>query len=335
MKFAIYGAGAIGGFLGARLRLAGQDVSLIARGPHLEAIRTKGLRVRDAVLGDLSLQAPATDDPQEIGRVDVVVLGVKAHALTAIAPRVAALLGPETVVLTVQNGLPWWYFQGLEPPLTGERLESVDPGGLIADSIDARRVIGCLAYCSAAVSEPGVIEHVEGVRFPLGEPGGSRSERVRRLAGIFDKAGLKAPVRKDLRHDIWVKMLGNAALNPISALTRTSLGEMLADPLIRELARAVMQEVVQTAAGAGVRMRISPEQRLEGAARAGSHKTSMLQDVEAGRPIEIEPIAGAVIELAGKVGVAAPNLRALYACCRLAGRAASAEPGRPIPDGAA
>ena len=321
MKFAIYGAGAIGGFLGARLSLAGEDVSLIARGPHLEAIRANGLRVRSAVLDDFSSNAPATDDPAEIGEVDVVVLGVKSHAITAIAPKLGPLLGRETVVVTIQNGIPWWYFHGVEGPLAGERLESVDPGGMIADSIDARRVIGCLAYCSASVAEPGVIEHVEGVRFPLGEPDGSRSERIQGFAKIFEGAGLKAPIRKDIRHDLWVKVLGNAAFNPISAVTRATLGEMLADPPTRELARAVMQEVIETAAGVGVRIRISLEKRLEGAARIGSHKTSMLQDIEAGRPIEIEPIVGAVIELADKVGVATPNLRDLYERARLAARA--------------
>ena len=321
MKFAVYGAGAIGGFLGARLSLAGEDVSLIARGPHLEAIRANGLRVRSAVLDDFSSNAPATDDPAEIGEVDVVVLGVKSHALTAIAPKVAPLLGPDTIVVTTQNGVPWWYFHGIEGPLAGERLESVDPGGVIADAIDARRVIGCLAYCSASVAKPGVIEHVEGVRFPLGEPDGSRGERIQGLAKIFEGAGLKAPIRKDMRHDIWVKVLGNAAFNPISAVTRATLGEMLADPPTRELARAVMEEVIQTAAGVGVRIRISPEKRLEGAAQIGSHKTSMLQDIEAGRPIEIEPIVGAVIELADKVGVATPNLRDLYERARLAARA--------------
>ena len=321
MKFAVYGAGAIGGFLGARLSVAGEDVSLIARGPHLEAIRANGLRVRSAVVGDFSSNAPATDDPADIGEVDVVVLGVKSHAITAIAPKLAPLLGPDTIVVTTQNGIPWWYFNGIEGPLAGERLESVDPGGVIAASIDARRVIGCLAYCSASVIEPGVIEHVEGVRFPLGEPDGSRGERIVGLSKIFGGAGLKAPIRKDMRHDIWVKVLGNAAFNPISVIRRATLGEMLADPPTRELARAVMEEVIETAAGVGVRIRISLEKRLEGAAQIGSHKTSMLQDIEAGRPIEIEPIVGAVIELADKVGVATPNLRDLYKRARSAARA--------------
>ena len=320
MKFAVYGAGAIGGFLGARLSVAGEDVSLIARGPHLEAIRSNGLRVRSAVVGDFSSKAPVTDDPADIGEVDVVVLGVKSHALTAIAPKLAPLLGPDTIVVTTQNGIPWWYFNGIEGPLAGERLESVDPGGVIADSIDVRRVIGCLAYCSASVIEPGVIEHVEGVRFPLGEPDGSRSKRIQLLSKIFGQAGLKSPIRNDMRHDIWVKVLGNAAFNPISVIRRATLGEMLADPPTRELARGVMEEVIETAAGVGVRIRISLEKRLEGAARIGSHKTSMLQDIEAGRPIEIEPIVGAVIELADKVGVPTPNLRDLYQRARLAAR---------------
>ncbi len=323
MKFAIYGAGAIGGFLGARLAVAGEDVSLIARGPHIEAIRANGLRVRSAVLDDFSTNAPATDDPADIGEVDVVVLGVKSHALTAIAPKLAPLLGTDTIVVTTQNGVPWWYFHGLDGPLAGERLESVDPGGVIAEAIDAGRVIGCLAYCSASVAEPGVIEHVEGVRFPLGEPDGSRSERIVGLSKTFEGAGLKAPIRKDMRHDIWVKVLGNAAFNPISAITRKTLGAMLADSPTRELARAVMEEVIETAAGIGVRIRISAQKRLEGAAQVGGHKTSMLQDIEAGRPIEIEPIVGAVIELAEKVGVRTPHLRDVYErACRAAGAGA-------------
>ena len=318
MKFAIYGAGAIGGFLGSRLALDGTDVSLIARGPHLEAIQAKGLRVYSCALGNSCSKIPATDDPADIGPVDAVILGVKSHAISSIAPKLAPLLDPKTVVITTQNGIPWWYFYDLEGPLSGTNLESVDPGRIIASSIDPQRVIGCLAYCSASVSAPGVIEHIEGIRFPLGEPDGSRSERVQRVANVFESAGLRAPIRKDLRHDIWVKILGNAAFNPISAVTRKTLGEMLADPPTRELARSVMEEIIQTAEGFGIKIRISPEKRLEGAARVGDHKTSMLQDIEAGRPTEIEPLVGAVLELAGKIHVSTPTIRELYHRAQLA-----------------
>ena len=317
MKFAVYGAGAIGAFMGARLMNAGNEVALIARGPHLEAMRAKGLRIRSQVVGDLECHPQVTDDPTEIGEVDVVILGVKAHGLTAIAPKLGPLLGPETTVVTTQNGIPWWYFHGLGGQWQGTHLESVDPGGVIAAHIDARRVIGCLAYCSSKVVEPGVIEHLEGVRFPLGEPDMTRGERIQKLAAIFNAAGLKAPIRADMRHDIWVKVLGNAALNPISALTRATLLDILQHPPTRELARTMMEEVIRVAEALGVKIRITIERRLEGAEKVGHHKTSMLQDVEAGRPIELEPIVGAVIELAEKTAVEVPNLRAMYACTRL------------------
>ena len=317
MKFAVYGAGAIGAFMGARLMNAGNEVALIARGPHLEAMRAKGLRIRSRVAGDFECRPQVTNDAADIGEVDAVILGVKAHGLTAIAPKLGPLLGPETTVVTTQNGIPWWYFHGLGGQWQGTHLESVDPGGVIAAHIEARRVIGCLAYCSSKVVEPGVIEHLEGVRFPLGEPDMTRGGRIQELAAIFSAAGLKAPIRADMRHDIWVKVLGNAALNPISALTRATLLNILQHPPTRELARALMQEAVRVAGALGVRIRITIEQRLEGAEKIGHHKTSMLQDVEAGRPIELEPIVGAVIELAEKTGVEVPNLRAMYACTRL------------------
>ena len=317
MKFAVYGAGAIGAFMGARLMNAGNEVALIARGPHLEAMRAKGLRIRSRVVGDFECRPQVTDDPAEIGEVDAVVLGVKAHGLTAIAPKLGPLLGPETTVVTTQNGIPWWYFHGLGGQWQGTHLESVDPGGVIAAHIDARRVIGCLAYCSSKVVEPGVIEHIDGVRFPLGEPDMTRSGRIQELAAIFNAAGLKAPIRADMRHEIWVKVLGNAALNPISALTRATLLDILQHPPTRELARALMEEVVRVAEALGTKIRITIERRLEGAEKVGHHKTSMLQDLEVGRPIELEPIVGAVIELAEKTGVEVPNLRAMYACTRL------------------
>ena len=317
MKFAVYGAGAIGAFMGARLMNAGNEVARIARGPHLEAMRAKGLQIRSQVVGDFECRPQVTDDPTEIGEVDVVILGVKAHGLTAIAPKLGPLLGPETTVVTTQNGIPWWYFHGLGGQWQGTHLESVDPGGVIAAHIDARRVIGCLAYCSSKVVEPGVIEHLEGVRFPLGEPDMTRGGRIQKLAAIFNAAGLKAPIRADMRHDIWVKVLGNAALNPISALTRATLLDILQHPPTRELARTMMEEVIRVAEALGVKIRITIERRLEGAEKVGHHKTSMLQDVEAGRPIELEPIVGAVIELAEKTAVEVPNLRAMYACTRL------------------
>ena len=317
MKFAVYGAGAIGAFMGARLLKGGNEVSLIARGPHLEAMRARGLRIRSRIVGDFECRPQVSANPAEIGAVDTVILGVKAHGLAAIAPKLGPLLDPETIVVTTQNGIPWWYFHSLGGQWQGAHLESVDPGGVIASHIDARRVIGCLAYCSSKVVEPGVVEHGDGVRFPLGEPDAARSERIQKLAAVFSAAGLKAPIRSDLRHDIWVKVLGNAALNPISALTRATLLEILRHPPTKALARALMEEVMQVAEALGVKIRITVDQRLQGAEKVGHHKTSMLQDLEAGRPIELEPIVGAVIELAEKTGVEVPNLRAIYACTRL------------------
>ena len=318
MKFAVYGAGAIGGFLGSRLALDGIEVSLIARGPHLEAIQAKGLRVNSKILGDSCAKIPATNDPAEIGQVDAIILGVKSHVISCIVTKLTPLLNPQTIIISTQNGIPWWYFYSFEGPFAGTDLESVDPGGVIASSIDLRRVIGCLAYCSASISSPGIIEHIEGVRFPLGELNGSRSGRIQQLANIFKSAGLRTPIRKDIRHDVWVKILGNAVFNPISVVTRKTLGEMLADPPTRELAQSAMEEIVQIAEGFGIKIRISPESRLKGAGQVGDHKTSMLQDIEAGRTTEIETLVGAVLELADKIHISTPKMRDLYHRAQLA-----------------
>ena len=317
MKFAIYGAGAIGGLVGSRLIISGEEVALIARGPHLEAIREHGLAVRSQVFGDYHCQPFTTDDPESVGPVDFLILAVKAHSLGGIAPKLAPLLGEETVIVSAQNGIPWWYLDGLEQPWASEPLESVDPGGVIASHIDRRRVIGSIVYASSAVASPGVVEHIEGSRCLLGEPDGSRSERVRRLADAFSASGLKASIRSNIRSDIWVKVLGNAAFNPISALTGATLGGLLRFPPTRKLARAAMEEVVAVAAALGVKMTVSVDRRLAGADQAGDHKTSMLQDLEAGRPLEVGPIVGAVIELGDRVGVKTPTLGALYACTKL------------------
>ncbi len=317
MKYAIYGAGAIGAFLGARLMTAGEEVALLARGPHLAAIKQGGLRIRSTVFGEWQCRPRATDEPAAIGPVDVVVLAVKAQALPAVARRLGPLLGAATQVVGIQNGIPWWYFRGLGGRWEGLHLKAVDPGGVIASQIDVRRVIGCIAYCSASISEPGVVEHVEGVRFPLGELDGSRSERLKTLARSFKKAGLKAPMLSHLRHDIWVKLLGNATFNPISALTGATLRQMAEFPPTRELVHSMMEEMRAVAAAFGVEIELSAERRIAGAQKVGHHKTSMLQDLEAGRSAELEPLLGAVIELASKAGVAVPHLSAVYACSKL------------------
>ena len=316
MRFAIYGAGAVGSVIAARLLESGEDVALIARGAHLEAIRERGLLVRSEVFGEMHSRPLATDDPAELGPVDYVLLLVKAHSVPAIAPAVGHLLGERTTVVTFQNGFPWWYFYGQGEPWEGTRVEAVDPGGVISSTIDASRVIGGIAYCSSSRIEPGVVEHLDSARFPLGEPAQARTERIKTLAEAFSRAGLKAAIRPNIRHEIWVKLLGNVPFNPISALTRLTLGEMLTYEPTRALVRLVMEEVRAVAAAFGVKIGIGSDRRIDGAAKVEAHKTSMLQDLEAGRRPELEPIVGAVVELADEAGVPVPNMRAVYALTR-------------------
>ena len=313
MKFAIYGSGAVGSVIAARLIGSGEDVALIARGAHLQAIRERGLTVRSDVFGEMHSRPFATDDPTEIGPVDFVLLLVKAHGVPAIAPAVRSLLGESTTVVTFQNGFPWWYFYGQGKPWEGTRVEAVDPGGVISSNIDLRRVIGGIAYCSAGRAEPGVVDHLDSARFPLGEPAQPPTDRIKILAETFIRAGLKAAIRPNIRHEIWVKLLGNVPFNPISAITRSTLGDMLTYPPTRQLVRLVMEEVRAVAAAFDVKIGISSDRRIDGAAEIGPHKTSMLQDLEAGRRPELEPIVGAVVELADKAGVPVPNMRAVYA----------------------
>ena len=317
MKYAIYGAGAIGSVLAARLMQAGEDVAVIARGPHLEAIQKNGLRVKSKVFGDMLVRPRASDDPADIGPVDAVLITVKAQAVPAIAPMIKLLTGPDTFIVPFQNGVPWWYFHGLGDSWEGKRLESVDPGGVISSNIDVRRVIAGIAYCSAHIAEPGVVVHNDSNRFPLGEPSGPRTERIQALAQSFINAGLRAALRTEIRHEIWVKLLGNVPFNPISALTKATLGEFLGYAPTRELVRDIMGEVRAIAAAYGIKIGITSERRIEGARKVGPHKTSMLQDLEAGRPPELEPIVGGVIELAEKVDVDVPNIRAVYALAKL------------------
>src|ERR1043165_2237254 len=316
MKFAIVGAWAIGAFVGAMLAKSGEDVTLIARGPHLHAMQQHGVRVRGEI-GEFEAHPAATDDTATIGEVDVVLLTLKAHSLPAMAPRLAPLIGPQTSVVSAQNGIPWWYFFHHGGPLEGTELEAVDPGGVITQHIDSTRVIGCIVYPSTSITEPGVVEHTEGNRFAIGEPDGSKSDRCRELADVFIKSGLRCPIRSNIRHDMWVKLMGNVAYNPISALTRATLLEIVQHRETRALAAAIMQEVESVASGLGIELGISIEQRLAGTEKVGHHKTSMLQDVESGRPIEIEAIVGAVVELGDKLGLSLPYTKAVYACAKL------------------
>lgn len=319
MKFAVAGAGAIGAFVGALLARAGEDVTLIARGPHLRAMREHGVRVRGEI-GEFVVHPSVTDDPATVGVVDVVILSLKAHSLADFAPKLTPLLGPETTVVSAQNGLPWWYFYRHGGGFDGLEIEAIDPGGAISRSLPPGRAIGCVIYCSTSIEEPGVIEHLEGTRFALGEPDKSKSERCRRIADAFIRSGLRAPVRADIRRDIWVKLLGSLAFNPLSAITRATLGDIVKFPPTRLLAHAIMLEGDEVARGLGIEIGIAPEQRLAGAEKVGPHKTSMLQDLEAGRPLELDAIVGAVIEVADKLNIPVPQTRTVYACAKLLDR---------------
>jgi 2-dehydropantoate 2-reductase len=316
VRFAIVGAGAIGAYVGASLARGGHDVALVARGAHLAAMRERGVSVLSP-RGDFSAHPLATDDLPSIGEVDAVLLTLKAHQLTEVAERLAPLYGPSTVVVAMQNGVPWWYFQRHGGPYDGLALTSVDPGGTIGRSIPAERVLGCVIYCSAEIEAPGVIRHSEGTRFSLGEPDRTVSERALRVAKVLEDSGLRAPVEAEIRRDIWIKLLGNAAFNPISALTRATLVEMCDDPGVNALVRETMQECVAIAGRLGVTFDITIDRRIDGARRVGAHKTSMLQDLEAGKPLEIEALAGAVVELGEITGVQTPATREVYALVKL------------------
>lgn len=319
MKFVVVGAGAVGGFVGAMLARSGEDVTLIARGAHLRAMQQNGVRVHGS-LGEFRVSVPATDDPARVGNADVVFLGLKAHSLTEMAPRLAPLLGPTTAIVSAQNGVPWWYFHKHGGEWEGLRLDAVDPGGVIADSLDAERAVGCVLYCSTAITEPGVIEHIDGTRFAIGEPDGSKSERCQNISSVFIKAGLRCPIRRDIRHDIWVKLMGNVVFNPVSALTRATLAEITACRQTRQLSIEIMAEVERVAEALGIKIGVTDEQRIAGAEKVGHHKTSMLQDVEAGRPLELEPIVGAVVEIGNRLKISMPYTTAVYACTKLLGQ---------------
>ena len=329
MKIAVVGAGAIGGYLGARLSLAGEDVTFIARNRNLAAINARGFRL---VLEDGSEQhAPgvrAVQDTTEAGPQDAVLLTVKAHQVQDLLPALRALFGPDTMVVTMINGVPWWYFHKLAGPYQGRRLESVDPGGAIAAAIEPSRVVGGIVYPAAQLLEPGVVRVIEGNRFSLGEPDGSRSPRVEALAQAMMRAGLKAPVARDIRSELWVKLWGNLSFNPISALTHATLEAICRDPQARALAAAMMSEAQTVAEKLGVRFKVTLEQRIAGAAAVGAHKTSMLQDVEAGRALELEALVGSVVELARITATPTPTLDAIYAATGLLAKTLAGERGR-------
>jgi 2-dehydropantoate 2-reductase len=316
MRITVFGAGAIGGYLAAKLGLPAKvDLSIVARGAHLEAIRASGLRlIEDGK--EIAVPVRAAAQAQELGVQDYVVLALKAHSIGPALDQIEPLLGPDTAVGTMQNGVPWWYFHGVGGTLEGTRLQTVDPGGVVWDRIGPDRVIGSVVYPAVEVDAPGVIRHVEGKRFTLGEPSGERSERIMRLADEMVAAGLQAPVRNDIRSEIWVKLWGNLSFNPISALTGSTLSAIVADEGTRSVARAMMLEAQAIGESLGVRFPIGVDRRIKGAGDVGKHKTSMLQDLERGRPMEIDALVTAVQELGRLVGCPTPTIDMVLALVR-------------------
>ncbi|BBK34283.1 ketopantoate reductase [Stella humosa] len=307
MKICIFGAGAIGGYVAAELALSGQDVTVIARGPHLAAIRERGLTLQ--IGGQTKVaRVAATADPAEAGPQDSVIVTLKAHSLPPVAHQLTPLFGPETSVVTAMNGVPWWYFERQPGPFAGHRIVSVDPEGKLAAAIAPERVIGCVVYPACEVVEPGVVRHVEGNRFQLGEIDGQRTPRIEALSQAMNAAGLKAPIRPRIRDDIWLKLWGNAGFNPISALTHGTLEEIAGDAATRPTVRLLMVEVEAVARALGAKLAVDVDTRIQWARDVGAHKTSMLQDLERGRPMEIDALVTAVQELARLVGVATPTL---------------------------
>jgi 2-dehydropantoate 2-reductase len=318
LKICIVGAGAIGGYLGVKLIQAGNEVTLIARGSHLEAIQDKGLELIEADGTSIVVQPTlATSKIEEVKPQDVVILGVKAIAVATIAPSLTTLYHDRTIVIPAQNGIPWWYFYKHGGEYEGTPIKSVDPDGVIRNYIDLDRLIGCVVYPAAEIVKPGVIRHIEGNRFSLGELDGYKSDRIQLLSQTFKQAGLKSPIVKQIRTDIWVKLWGNLAFNPISALTRATLESICQYPPTRELARQMMLEAQAIAQKLDINFGISLEKRINGAEQVGAHKTSMLQDIEAGRPTEIDAIVGAVAELGKLTQVSTPHIDAIYASVKL------------------
>lgn len=318
MRICVVGAGAIGGLLAARLSVSGHSVNVIARGDHLAAIQEGGLKLEEAdgsitAAGDIAASA----DFGAPGPSDAVILALKAHQIVAVADQLEQLYGPDTVVVPVQNGIPWWYFERHGGPHDGRRLDKLDPNGTLSKHIPAERIVASIPYPAAEKTGPGTIKHVEGDRFPIGELDGSKSDRAAAIADAFSEAGFKSRVLTDIRSHIWVKAWGNLAFNPISALTRSTLGEICRTPVTRQLAATMMAEAIAVAEELDVRIRLTIDKRIAGAEAVGEHKTSMLQDVEAGRPLEIDPLVGVFVELGELVGVETPSISAVYALVSL------------------
>lgn len=316
MKIAVLGAGAIGAYVGASLARGGADVHLIARKDNLAVMRKSGVRVLSD-RGDFHVHPPATDDPAEVGPVDIVFLGLKANSYAGSRALLEPLMGPDTAVVAAQNGIPWWYFHGHGGPYDGHRIESVDPDGSVSAAIAPERAIGCVAYPATELEAPGVVRHLEGTRFSIGEPDRTRSDRCERFSEAMVAGGLKCPIEADIRNDIWVKLMGNIAFNPLSALTRATMVAICRHPATHGLVVAMMEEMLAVARALGYELEISVEKRVAGAARVGEHKTSTLQDLEAGKQLELGAIIGAVVELADLTGTQVPSIRAVNAAAEL------------------
>lgn len=316
MRIAVFGAGAIGGYVAAKLAAAGRvDLSIVARGAHLEAVRKDGLRlIEDGEESAYAVRAAA--DARELGVQDYVVIALKAHSLSGALDQIVPLLGEHTSVVTMQNGVPWWYFHKLAGPLEDARVAAVDPSGAIWDRVGPERAIGAVVYPAAEVDAPGIVRHVDGTRFSLGEPSGEKSERVTQLAAEMIAAGLQAPVREDIRSEIWIKLWGNLCFNPISALTGSTLAEIVSDEATRALARTMMLEAQAIGESLGVKFPIAVDRRIKGAGEVGAHKTSMLQDLERGRPMEIDALVTAVQELGQLTGRPTPTIDVVLALVR-------------------
>jgi 2-dehydropantoate 2-reductase len=322
MKICVFGAGAIGGYMGVKLAQAGADVSLVARGPHLAAMQAHGLKLVEQDGAETVVSVTASDNPADLGEQDYVIVTLKAHSVPPVVEKMQPLIGPNTTIVSGVNGVPWWYFYKIGGAHEGTRLESVDPGNAQWDGFGPDRVLGCVVYPAAEVIEPGVVKHIEGNRFSLGEPDGSKSERAVALSQALSSAGLKAPVRPRLRDEIWVKLWGNLSFNPISALTHATLDVLCTDPGTRAVARGMMLEAQEIAEALGVRFPIDVERRIDGGAAVGAHRTSMLQDLDETRPMEIDALVGSVQELGRVVGVPTPTIDTVLALVQLRARTA-------------
>jgi 2-dehydropantoate 2-reductase len=321
MKICIFGAGAIGGYMGAKLAQAGADVSLVARGPHLKAMREDGLRLIEES-GETTVKVTASDDAADLGPQDYVIVTLKAHSVPPVVSKMQPLIGENTTIVSGVNGVPWWYFHKIGGPLEGTRLETVDPGNAQWDGFGPDRVLGCVVYPAAEVIAPGVVKHIEGNRFSLGEPDGSKSERALTLSKALADAGLRAPVRPKIRDEIWVKLWGNLSFNPISALTHATLDVLCTDPGTREVARNMMLEAQAIAEKLGVKFPIDVDRRIQGGADVGAHRTSMLQDLDQGRPMEIDALVGSVKELGRVTETPTPTIDTVLALVALRGKMA-------------